>query len=82
MLTFATVLAHHHAAPSWDGPPRPAVVVIALLAATVIVATLVALRHPSRRALAVLGERFARGEIDHDEFRRRRTELRAQWRNR
>jgi putative membrane protein len=67
-------------------------VVVALLVVLVIAVTVLLVRHfagagsagPARReyddgrrsAEGVLAERFARGEIDDDEYRRRRTALR------
>jgi putative membrane protein len=51
--------------------------------AVVIGVAVVVLRHyggsgvPARSALHVLDERFARGEIDEDEYRKRRDALRS-----
>ena len=69
----------HHDGAGWGW------VVMVLLVVLLIAVTVLLVRHfsdgrrgPGRRdAEDLLAERFARGEIDEDEFRRRRDALRA-----
>jgi putative membrane protein len=51
------------------------VMVAAIVVAAVLVARGLSNRHPTSNPHDILGERFARGEIDDDEYRRRRSVL-------
>jgi putative membrane protein len=50
---------------------------VVLIAAIVLVVRELVLRSPSRDADAALDARYARGEIDDEEYHRRRANLRA-----
>jgi putative membrane protein len=50
---------------------------VVLIAAIVLVVRELMLRSPSRDAGAALDARYARGEIDDEEYQRRRANLRA-----
>ena len=78
MITIALVAGTHwHEGQGWDGPPWPGLFLIPLLLATLIIAGVLALR--GRRppgAVEIVAARYAQGEIDEDEYRRRISELR------
>jgi putative membrane protein len=78
MHTLAAIASTHwHDGRGWDGPPWPAFFVAPLLLATAFLAGVLIQR--SRRppgALQLVAERYARGEIDEEEYRQRATELR------
>lgn len=79
MITNASVAGSHwHQGPGWDGPPWPGLFLLTLLLATLIIAGVLALR--GRRppgAVEIVAARYAQGEIDEDEYRRRISELRG-----
>ncbi|MBN9743187.1 MULTISPECIES: SHOCT domain-containing protein [Amycolatopsis] len=72
---------HYGTAAEWVGPVVMSIVAVALLAAIAVVTALL-VRRPSGSvpdadpATAILRQRFARGEIDQDEYDRRREALR------
>jgi putative membrane protein len=61
----------------WDGPPWPIFILFALLVATLVVAVLAYRGSRRSSAGALVAERFARGEIEEDEYRRRLDALRG-----
>ena len=68
----------HHA--GWLGPLSTLLFIAILVAGAVIIVRMLANRQPGtapRGPVQILEERFARGEIDEDEFRTRRDALRA-----
>ena len=70
----------HYGPAEWVGPVVMSIVAVALLAAVAVVTALL-VRRPAGSgpehdaAIAVLRQRFARGEIDQDEYDRRREAL-------
>jgi putative membrane protein len=71
-LTDVALLATHH-----DGPPWPFFIVFPILVTALVVIFITSRRNCGRRSgTAVLAERYARGEIEADEYRTRREELR------
>jgi putative membrane protein len=70
---LAVLAVHDH-----DGPPWPFFVVLAVVLSGIVAVALTRGRRcgPRGRGTAVLAERYARGEIDADEYRARRAELR------
>lgn len=84
--TMTRLIAHGpYGDGSWDGPPPflfPLVPLLFLLIIAGVIITLGVLRRrtaalgPRREAEARLGERYAAGEIDEEEFRARRAVLR------
>lgn len=65
-----------HDGRGWDGPPWPAFFLIPLFLAALVIGALLVLR--SRRPsgpVAIVAERYARGEIDEAEYRRRVAQL-------
>lgn len=79
MITIASVVGTHwHGRHGWDGPLWPGLFLIPLLLATLIIVGVLALR--GRRppgAVEIVAARYAQGEIDEDEYRRRISELRG-----
>jgi putative membrane protein len=79
MMTVASFASSGwHEGRGWDGPPWPAFLLLFVLLAAAVVVGLLVLR--TRRPLAavdIVAERYARGEIDEDEYRRRLAELRS-----
>jgi putative membrane protein len=70
--TLGVLATHHH-----DGPPWPAFIFFPLLLLTIVTIVVWNRRTgPRRSGAAVLAERYARGEIEADEYRQRREELR------
>ncbi|MGW7532511.1 SHOCT domain-containing protein [Amycolatopsis sp. NPDC054798] len=72
---------HYGSAAEWVGPVVMSIVAVALLAAIGVVTALL-VRRPAGfgpepdAATAILRQRFARGEIDQEEYDRRREALR------
>lgn len=64
----------------WDGPPWPAFILFSLFVATFVILTVLAYRGRRPPGVAIVGERYARGEIDENEYRRRLAELRGKGR--
>jgi putative membrane protein len=62
---------------SWVGPLVALLVLAAIAAVTVYLLSRRSRRPPYRSGEAVLAERFARGEIDEDEYRTRLAVLRG-----
>jgi putative membrane protein len=73
LTDVATLATDHH-----DGPPWPFFIVFPLLVTALVVFFITSRRNNCgrRSGTAVLAERYARGEIEADEFRTRREELR------
>ncbi|MGW4394075.1 SHOCT domain-containing protein [Amycolatopsis nivea] len=72
---------HYGSTAEWVGPVVMSIVAVALLAAIAVVTVLLVRRpagaaHEADPATAILRQRFARGEIDQDEYDRRREALR------
>ncbi|MET9258560.1 SHOCT domain-containing protein [Amycolatopsis sp. NPDC004079] len=72
---------HYGTAAEWVGPVVMSIVAVALLAAITVVTALLVRRTAASgpehdAATAILRQRFARGEIDQDEYDRRREALR------
>jgi putative membrane protein len=69
--------AHHY----WLGPVAMLLIFAMLVAGAIIIVRLLTNRPhqgtPSRGPLQILEERFAKGEIDEEEFRTRREALRS-----
>jgi putative membrane protein len=61
----------------WDGPPWPLFILFALLVATLVVAVLAYRGSRRSSGAAIVADRFARGEIEEDEYRRRLDTLRG-----
>ena len=79
MLTIAALAGTHwHDGQGWDGPPWPAFFLIPLLLTAAFLAG-VFLQRARRRpdAVEIVAARYAQGEIDEDEYRRRVSELRG-----
>lgn len=84
--TMTELIAHgHYGEGSWGGPPPflfPLVPLLFLLIIAGVILTMGVLRRraaalrPRREAETRLGERYAAGEIDEEEFRARRKVLR------
>jgi uncharacterized membrane protein len=68
-----------HGRRGWDGPAGPLLLVITLLvvAVAVVVPILVLRARRSIGGVDIVAERYARGEIDETEYRRRVEELRG-----
>jgi putative membrane protein len=64
---------------TWLGPLWTLLMIGLIVAGVIIVVRMLSSRQPpsERGSLQILEERFARGEIDEEEFRRRRDALRA-----
>ena len=79
MITIASLIERNwHDGQAWDGPPWPAFFLIPLLVILLAtIAVLFALRRRSPGAVEIVAERYARGEIDEIEYRRRIAELRG-----
>ena len=78
MLTFAAVASTHwHHGQGWSGPPSPVLFLIPLLLGIAFLAGLLLQRsHRLGPALEIVAARYARGEIDEDEYQRRVSALR------
>lgn len=79
---FERVVPHMGWGPHyWMGPLTALVIVGLLVLGAILIVRTISSRPTSHREtsgpLHILEERFARGEIDEDEFRRRRDALRA-----
>jgi putative membrane protein len=72
-LTDVALLATDH----HDGPPWPFFIVFPILIAALVAIVITSRRNCGRRSgTAVLAERYARGEIEADEYQTRRETLR------
>lgn len=79
MITIASLAATHwHDGRGWDGPPWPAFFLVPLLlAAMFIVGVWYQRGRRPTGAVDIVAERYASGEIDETEYRRRVSELRG-----
>ena len=76
LLTFLATAGWYDG--RWDGPPWPGFFLFPLFLAALLVSGLLLLR--GRRpgtAVSIVAQRYAKGEIDEDEYRRRVAELRG-----
>ena len=79
MMSIVSMAAvHWHDGHGWDGPPWPALFVIPLLLAAAFFAGVLVQRARRRSgAVEIVAARYAQGDIDEDEYRRRIAELRG-----
>ena len=81
-MTILTILAStgwHDS--SWNGPPWPGFFLFPLLLSAAVAITVLAVRrYRPAGAIRLVSERYARGEIDETEYRRRVGELRGRGR--
>lgn len=78
MITIVSIAATHwHDRQGWDGPPWPVFTLVPLLLATMFIVGVVYQRgRRSTGAVDIVADRYAKGEIDETEYRRRIAELR------
>jgi hypothetical protein len=77
MLNFVTLATAHHDGGGWGGPPWPAFFFgPLLLAAAFLLGFLLPRGRRQPGALDLVADRYARGEIDEEEFAHRSAELR------
>ncbi len=79
MITIASLAASRwHDGQGWDGPPWPVFFLVLLLLATMFIVGVMYQRgRRSTGAVEIVADRYARGEIDETEYRRRIAELRG-----
>jgi uncharacterized membrane protein len=78
MTTASLASTGWHEGRGWDGPPWPTFFLVPLLlVAVVFVGLLVPRGRRPFSAVDIVAERYAKGEIDEAEYRRRIAELRG-----